>query len=90
VERDKIMAKIKTIKDINTRYIDSEGKTKIAIIDSGSFIEVSEEMATYWCNEDIELLSPDERKKNTRLKKAIRTENDDDKLKPHMDYTSIK
>lgn len=77
------MAKIKTIVNIDLR-----ANNQVLQIPKGSYIEVSEEMAVYWCNEDINQLSIDEQKKNTRSKKANRT-NEENLSKTHIDYTFI-
>lgn len=68
------MAKIKTFSDINIR-----SNEQVIIIPKGSFIIVSEEMAIYFCNEEI---------KNTRAKKANRTE-ESEQNEPHVDHTSL-
>lgn len=77
------MAKIKTITDVNLR---SNGQ--IAIIDPGTYIEVTESMAVYLCNEDIEQLSLDEQKRNSRVKHAIRTPLEEE-INVHVDYTHL-
>ncbi len=84
------MAKIRTIKDINMRAkVNSE--TQVIIIPKDSFIKVTEEMAVYLCNEDIENLSYDERKKHKRIKHAVRTGtfSVDNLTKTHEDYTYL-
>ena len=85
------MAKIRTIAPINIRYLDSEGKSKVASISKDSYIEVTEQKAIYFCNEDIEVLSLTEQRQNRRAKKAVRTGffSMDNLTKPHEDYTFL-
>ena len=78
------MAKIRAIDEINVRYVDGNGNTQVAIIPKGSFIEVTEENAVHFCNEDIVGV-------NERVKKAVRTGffSVDNLTKPHQDYTFL-
>ncbi len=78
------MAKIKTITDINLRT-----PTQVVIVEKDKYMEVSEEIAIYFCREDIKALSLDKQKENRRPKHAIRTPIDEQN-NPHEDYTDIK
>lgn len=77
------MAKIKTIKEISLRT-----SNQVVIIPLDTLAEVSEEMAVYFCNEDIDLLPLSEQKKNSRLKHATRTPVGE-QGNPHQDFTNI-
>lgn len=85
------MAKIHTIQDISMRYIDEEGNTQVAFIPKYSYIEVTEEMAIFFCDEDIEQMSIAEQKMHRRTKKAVRTGffSMNNLTKPHLDYTFL-
>jgi hypothetical protein len=85
------MAKIRTIEDINMRYVDEQGNTQVATIAKDSFIDVSESTAVYLCNEDVQQMSASEQKLNSRRKKAVRTGffSMDNLTKPHADYTFL-
>lgn len=80
------MAKIRTIKEINFR-----NNGEAVVIPADSFIEVTEAMAIYLCNEDIEALSVSEQRQNMRIKKAVRTGffSMDNLTKTHEDYTFL-
>ncbi len=78
------MAKIKTITDINLRT-----PTQVVIVEKDKYMEVSEEIAIYFCREDIEALSLDKQKENRRPKHSIRTPIDEQN-NPHEDYKDIK
>ena len=77
------MSKIKTILDINMR-----ANSQVIIIPKDSYVEVTEEMAVYFCNEDIEQMPLKEQKKHKRIKKAVRTKAED-LLKSHLDHKNI-
>lgn len=84
------MAKIHTIEDINIRAL-VDGETQVISIPKGSLIEVTEQMAVYFCNEDIEALTVSEQKLHRRVQKAERTGffTSDNLLKTHEDYTFL-
>jgi len=84
------MAKIRTIEDINMRVL-IDGVNTIVDIPKDSFIKVSEEMAVYFCNEDIEQLSAKEQVEHKRIKHAVRTGTFslDNLTKEHLDYTHL-
>ena len=69
------MANIKTILEINLR-----ANSDVIVIPKDTFIEVTEDMAVYFCNEDAT--------KQTRAKKARRTETNE-LNEVHLDYTYI-
>lgn len=77
------MAKIKLIKDIDIRT--PQGRTYIEI---GSYIDVTEPNAVYFCNEDIEALSLEAQKQHRRIKHAVRTPTEE-QVNPHQDYTGL-
>ena len=70
------MAKIKITQDINMRT-----KTEIIDIPKNSYVEVTEDMAIYFCKEDAG-------NENRRMKKAIRT-TEDELNEIHLDYKHI-
>lgn len=78
------MAKIKTTRNINIR-----ANSQVIEIESNVFIEVSEEMAIYFCNEDIEAMSIEAQKQHRRLKKAIRATEQEETAEIFIDYTFI-
>lgn len=84
------MAKIRTIRDINMRAL-VNGETQVIFIPKDSFISVTESMAIYFCNEDIEAMPISEQKLHRRAKHAVRTGffSVDNLTKPHEDYTYL-
>lgn len=84
------MAKIRTIQDINMRAL-VNGETQVVFIPKDSFISVTETMAIYFCNEDIETMPISEQKLHHRPKHAVRTGffSMDNLTKTHEDYTFL-
>lgn len=73
------MAKIKTI--IKTRV-------NFTIIEEGEYINVTEEMAQYLCNENLDTEAINKGRKTARIPHAIRTPLIE-QVMPHADYTNL-
>lgn len=77
------MSKIKFIHEANIR-----NGNELIFINIDDYIEVSESMAVYFCNEDVEALSLKEQREHRRIKHSIRTPTEE-QSNPHQDYTHL-